>query len=69
MVFNSGSLQFRLTQYINERNILYAFVAQGEVKYIGKSTQTLSGRMNGYKHPGPTQSTNINNNVRLKTFY
>jgi len=65
-LFEGGSLQFRLTQHSNERNILYAFVAQGEVKYIGKSNQTLNGRMNGYKHPGPTQSTNINNNARIK---
>src|SRR5271157_501420 len=61
-----GSLQLRLDRHGKEQNILYAFVAQGEVKYIGKSNQTLSGRMNGYKHPGPTQSTNINNNARIK---
>ncbi|MCG6537142.1 MAG: hypothetical protein L7F78_21140 [Syntrophales bacterium LBB04] len=65
-LFEGGSLQFRLTQHSNEQNILYAFVAQGEVKYIGISKQTLSGRMIGYKRPGPTQSTNINNNARIK---
>lgn len=34
--------------------------------YIGKSTQTLYKRMMGYKNPGPTQSTIINNNARIK---
>jgi hypothetical protein len=60
------SLQIRLKRHKNERNILYAFVAQGKIQYIGKSNQTLLGRMNGYKNPGPTQSTNINNNARIK---
>ena len=64
-LFEGSSLQFRLSQHSNEQNILYAFVAQEEVKYIGKSNQTLAGRMNGYKNPGPTQSTNINNNTRI----
>jgi len=65
-LLEDGSLQFVLTRHGDERNILYAFFAQEEVKYIGKSNQTLSGRMNGYKQPGPTQSTNINNNARIK---
>lgn len=61
-----NSLQFRLVKNENEQNILYAFVAQGIVKYIGKSTMTLRGRMNGYWKPGPTQTTNINNNARIR---
>jgi len=65
-LLKDGSLQFRLTQYGNERNILYTFIVQGEVKYIGKSTQTLTGRMNGYKNPGPTQSTNIDKKARIE---
>lgn len=65
-ILQGNSLQFRLVKYINERNILYAFVAQGIIKYIGKSTRTLVERMNGYSHPGSTQTTNINNNARIK---
>ena len=33
--------------------------------YVGKSVQTLSTRMYGYKTPGKTQTTNINNNRRI----
>lgn len=46
-------------------NVLYAFVARGEVSYIGKSQQTLRVRMYGYRNPGATQSTNIRNNRLL----
>lgn len=65
-LLEGSSLQFVLSRHGDEQNILYAFIAQEEVKYIGKSNQTLSRRMNGYKQPGPTQSTNINNNARIK---
>jgi hypothetical protein len=65
-LIEEDSLQFSLTRHRNERNILYAFVAQGEVKYIGKSNQTLSRRMSGYKQPGPTQNTNIRINASMK---
>lgn len=33
--------------------------------YIGKTVQPLNKRMTGYKTPGPTQSTNINNHNRI----
>jgi hypothetical protein len=61
----NGSLQFKLAKYGNELNILYAFIVQGDVKYIGKSNLTLYARMNGYKNPGPTQSTNIDKKARI----
>lgn len=59
-------LKFVLSKYRNERNILYAFIVQGKVNYIGKSTMTLNHRMNEYKNPGPSQTTNIKNNERIK---
>jgi len=59
-------LSFQISQYQEKKNILYAFVESGKILYIGKSTQTLYQRMNGYKNPGPTQSTNINNHSRIK---
>lgn len=50
----------------NSRNILYAFVDERKVLYIGKTTQALRVRINGYQNPGPTQSTNIRINKKLK---
>jgi hypothetical protein len=47
-------------------NFLYAFVVDDEIKYIGKSTQTIYKRFQGYKKPGSSQRTNIKNNANLK---
>jgi hypothetical protein len=43
-------------------NVLYAFVIDDDVKYIGKSVKTLKHRMRQYQKPGPTQSRNVRNN-------
>jgi hypothetical protein len=43
-------------------NILYSFVSDGEILYIGKTAQSLSKRMYGYQNPGPLQRTNLRNN-------
>ena len=42
-------------------NILYSFISNGSILYIGKTVQPLNKRMYGYQNPGPTQSTNIKN--------
>jgi len=59
-------LVYELTSQMKTPNVLYAFVSNGEVKYIGKTTQPLKGRMASYQNPGPTQSTNIKNNENIK---
>ncbi len=58
---DNNDLNFKLFQHSNQKNILYAFVCDGQVKYVGKTTQQLSKRMAGYKNPGISQSTNIRN--------
>lgn len=58
---------YELTSLMKTPNVLYAFVSNGEIKYIGKTTQPLKGRMASYQSPGPTQSTNIKNNENIKT--
>jgi hypothetical protein len=62
---SDGGLAFELARYRHQNNILYAFVSNGEVKYVGKTTQSLAKRMQGYKNPGATQSTNIKNNANI----
>ena len=59
-------LKFELSRHSTQKNILYAFVCDGEIKYVGKTIRSLSLRMSGYKTPGPTQTTNINNHRRIK---
>jgi len=38
-----------LKSQMNTKNILYAFISNGEVQSIGKSTQPLKGRMYTYQ--------------------
>jgi hypothetical protein len=58
----NGGIRPALTDLSDAENVLYAFVSNGEVLYVGKTTQTLKARMYGYQNPGPTQSTKINGN-------
>jgi hypothetical protein len=54
-----------LAEHADARNILYAFVSEETVLYIGKTTRSLKRRMYGYQNPGPTQRTNIKGNKRI----
>ncbi|MEC4723546.1 GIY-YIG nuclease family protein [Noviherbaspirillum sp. CPCC 100848] len=51
------------------QNALYAFVVNGTLTYIGKTTKTLKERMQGYKTPAVSAerggSTNIKNNRNI----
>jgi len=38
----------------------------GVIQYVGITKNTFSGRMNGYKNPGPPQQTNRRINPRIK---
>lgn len=63
--FENNQLRFELFQDIHQRNVLYSFVCDGYVKYIGKTVQPINQRLNGYKNPGSTQRTNIRINELL----
>lgn len=53
-------------EFRTNENVLYAFVVDGEVKYIGKTTQQLCKRMHGYVRPGETQTTNAKGNRLIR---
>src|SRR5262249_15402464 len=59
---SEDQLVCELLRYANARNLLYAFVVDDAVKYIGKTAQAFHSRMQGYRTPGTTQVTNIKNN-------
>lgn len=59
-------ISFTLDDNAKESSILYSFVVNGEVKYIGKSIQTLYKRMYLYKQGGSSQVTNIRNRQSIK---
>lgn len=48
-----------LTAFKNNASIVYSFVSNDSILYIGKTNQTLERRIYGYQNPGPTQRTNI----------
>jgi hypothetical protein len=60
-MLSQGQIQFVIQQHRQDRDLLYAFTSEECVLYIGKTTQTLYQRMNGYRDPGPSQKTNIRN--------
>ena len=66
-LLEEGKVTFSLSKSSKEANILYSFVVNGEVKYIGKSVQTLHKRMYLYKQGGGSQRTNIRNKAEIKT--
>jgi len=51
-------IAYKLESQAPHPNTLYAFFVNGEVKYVGKTTQTLKGRLQGYATPSATQRTN-----------
>ena len=64
-LLSEGKLVFVLTRHSTQTNILYAFVCDGEVMYVGKTVQALVKRMSRYRTPGKTQTTNIGNHHRI----
>jgi hypothetical protein len=60
-----GVLALDLQNYGDVPNVLYAFIVDDQLMYIGKTVKTLSSRMAGYKTPGPSQRTNKKNNANI----
>jgi hypothetical protein len=58
----AGSLECLFQEHATAQNVLYAFISEGAVLYIGKTVRTLKQRMHGYRRPVATQSTNIKGN-------
>jgi hypothetical protein len=46
---SNDGIQFALPKYDQTCNVLYAFASDERVLYIGKTTQSLNRRMNGYR--------------------
>jgi hypothetical protein len=58
-------LALNLTRMNGQRNVLYAFVQEASVLYVGKTTGPLESRMGGYLRPSISQSTNMRNKQAL----
>jgi hypothetical protein len=55
----NNTLHYHLDPEVkNQENVLYCFSSRGRVKYIGKTIMQFWVRMEGYKYPGESSSTN-----------
>jgi hypothetical protein len=61
-----SNLKYQLSSHQTAKNVLYSFISNGVIKYIGKTTMELNKRMYGYQNPGPSQTTNIRVNEKIK---
>ncbi len=55
----NGSFNHTIVNHLKSKDLLYSFICEKAVLYIGKTTDTLKNRMNGYKNASGTQKTNI----------
>lgn len=60
-----SGIAYTLDDCAGASNILYSFICEDIVLYVGKTVQPLKKRMYGYQNPGPTQSTNIKGNRNI----
>lgn len=67
-LLDSGNLRLELTRHSTQVNILYAFICDGDVMYVGKTKRTLAARMMNYKNPSTGQGTNKKNNKNIRAF-
>jgi hypothetical protein len=61
-----GRPRIAIRQHGAQRNVLYAFVSDGEVMYVGTSTMALRARMAGYASPGTEKRTNLRVNQLIQ---
>jgi hypothetical protein len=54
-----GAPEALLDQLRTQSDVLYAFVSDRQVLYVGKTRMALGRRMYGYQRPGPSQRTNL----------
>jgi predicted GIY-YIG superfamily endonuclease len=62
---DADNIKFNLST-IENQNILYCFVQNSNPLYIGKTSKGILKRMEQYRKPGKSQSTNTKNNTLIK---
>jgi hypothetical protein len=62
----NDSIKYNLTTHQTTTKVLYSFVSNGIIKYVGKTIMQLTKRMYGYQNPGPSQLTNVRVNRKIK---
>ena len=65
-VLSNGEIAPDLRQMPSRRNVLYAFVCEGDIQYIGRATQQLSATLLAYQRPNPAQSAKLRNSANIR---
>jgi hypothetical protein len=68
-ILENGKVKANLLESIGDpdsQHVLYAFIVDREVVYIGKTIRGLGSRMQNYCTPHKTQLTNTRNNVSIR---
>lgn len=55
-----------LTAHHDSENVIYAFLVNEEIRYIGMTFGKLKTRMSGYAKPNRTQATNVKNSKYMR---
>ena len=61
-ILNDGNLRLNINKHSEKNNILYSFVVDSDIKYIGTTVREFKKRMSEYHKPGAGQRTNIAKN-------
>lgn len=61
-----GSQHLELTDAADRTNVLYAFICEDVVLYIGKTSKTLRSRLLSYIRPSDSQCTNARNSRAIR---
>ena len=64
-VIKNDSIFPEISDFNDEKDVLYAFIVFNEIKYIGKTSRLLKQRLKKYIKPSKTQRTNIRNNQHI----
>jgi len=64
-LLEDGEPRIEVRRYPAAANVLYAFVSDGELLYIGRSGRALGLRMQGYEQGGPARSVRARNRERI----
>lgn len=64
-LLDDGEPRIEVRRYSAAANVLYAFVSDGELLYIGRSGRALALRMQGYEAGGPARSVRARNRERI----
>ncbi len=64
-LLDDGEPRIEVRRYSAAANVLYAFVSEQELLYVGRSGRALALRMQGYEQGGPPRSVRARNRDRI----